>query len=91
MAYDVTGLRRYAYGGRVGTKTYSLWHYVTPDTAATVEAANYFNSATSLLRKADVIEAVMVTGGTPVTKRYIVTSVDDAATVTIALQTTTAG
>jgi hypothetical protein len=91
MAFDTAGLRRYAYGGRVLTKTYSLWHYATPDTAATVEAANYFNSATSQLRKGDLIEAVMVTGGTPVTKRYVVTSADDAATVTVALQVTTAG
>jgi hypothetical protein len=91
MAYDIAGLRRYAYGGRVGTKTYALWHYATGDTAATVEGAGYFNSATALLRKGDVIEASMVVAGTPVSKRYIVTSADDAAVVVIALQATTAG
>lgn len=91
MAYDSAGLRRFAYGGRVSTKTYGIWHYATADAAATVEGSGYFNSATAQLRKGDIIMALMVTGGTPVLKNYVVTSADGAGTVVVALQATTAG
>lgn len=94
MAYATEGLRRIGYGGSVGNgagSVRSLWHYATNDAAATVEAANYFNSEAAQFTKGDVIEASMVLGGTPVTKRYIVTSATGAATVTVAIQTATAG
>lgn len=92
MAYSVTNLRRKNYGAPLSSsvRPISEWSYVTADTAATVETAAYFNTAYNLLSKGDVIEAVMVMGGTPVAKRYVVTASSSTA-VTIALQTTTAG
>ena len=91
MAFLIAGLRRVDYGGNNTVTSTGLFHYGTPDAAATVEAANYFNSATALLQKGDVILATMVVTGTPILKQYIVTSATAAATVTVALQTTTAG
>jgi|GEM_PF-6497733 len=93
-------LQRFAMGGRIAdagarydTSKY-LHHYVTADTAAVVEAANYFDAAT-FLQRGDVIIATMNNGvgTTPVVKMYVVTaaiSYGDAHNV-IALQTTTAG
>ena len=91
MAFAIGGLRRFDYGGNNGTTSTGLFAYGTADAAATVEASDYFNSATALLQKGDIIFASMVVGGTPVLKSYIVTSATGAAAVTVALQTTTAG
>lgn len=94
MAYAAAGLRRQEHRGAVGNGDGSVtseWAYDTNDTAAVVEAANYFNSAAALFSKGDTIEAVMARGGTPVLKKYVVTSATGATTVVIALQTTTAG
>jgi len=101
MAYNATyGLTRIAYLGFYGDATTpgqpatakSIWGYVTADTAATVEGAGYFPAASLYTSVAvgDVIEAVMVVGGTPVKKTYVVTASTSSA-ITIALQTTTAG
>ncbi len=72
----------------------SQWGYVTADTAATVETAGYFNAANGgavvNVVKGDIIDAVMNIGGTPVMKSYIVTAAGPSS-VTIALQSTTAG
>jgi hypothetical protein len=72
----------------------STYGFATVDAAATVEAANYFNAATELVR-GDVIFASMNNGvgATPVAKIYVVTTAiknGDAANA-IALLTTTAG
>ena len=99
MAYSATyGLTRqsnalgfYLDAGQVYPSQVSRWGYATADTAATVEGGGYFNPAPTILAKGDIIEAVMVLGGTPVHKTYVVTSASGAATVVIALQTTTAG
>lgn len=94
MAFDIAGLRRLAPRGAVGNgagSVTSAWAYDSNDAAATVEAANYFNSAADSFAKGDTIDAVMARGGTPVRKSYVVTSATGAATVTVALQTTTAG
>jgi len=72
--------------GNVGHCAY----YWTTDAAAAIEAANYFNSAWERLPKGTRLEAVMVTGGTPVTKTYVVTA-SSASGVTIAIQVATAG
>jgi hypothetical protein len=94
MAYKAEGLRRLTYGGAVGNgvgSVRSVFHYADTDAAATVEAANYFNSAAKDFVKGDIIKASLALGGTPVLKQYIVTSATGASPVTIALQTTTAG
>lgn len=44
---------------------FSLWHYTTTDTAATVDTTGYFNTAADMLRVGDVIMANVDTGGTP--------------------------
>jgi hypothetical protein len=94
MAFDQAGLRRTTHRGAVGNgdgSVTSSWAYDTNDTAAVVEAANYFNTAAPQFAKGDTIDAVMVRGGTPVRKSYVVTSATAAATVVVALQTATAG
>lgn len=42
----------------------TLWHYTTTDTAATVDSAQYFNSAVDMLRVGDMILVQASTGGT---------------------------
>jgi hypothetical protein len=69
----------------------AMWLYGTDDAAATVEAAGYFNGARGNLAVGDMIDASMVNGGTPVSKRYVVTAVPASGNVTVALQATTAG
>lgn len=64
--------------------------YITPDAAAVVEAAGYFNAAAARLPKNTVIQAVMAADGTPVLKHYVVT-VNSGATVTVAVQTVATG
>lgn len=68
----------------------SLWMFATSDTAATVEGANYFNSWVTDLVIGSVIFAAMAIGGTPKFKTYMVTA-NNGTTVTVSLQTTTAG
>ncbi len=101
MAYNPTyGLTRIAFLGYSGDATSpgnpgtqkTLWGYVTADTAATVETGGYFPAASlgQSLAVGDIIMASMVVTGTPVNKQYVVT-VATTSTITIALQTTTAG
>ncbi len=63
---------------------FTLWHYTTPDTAAAVIAANYFNNAASMLRVNDLIITNVNTGGTAATNFYVVTA-NNGTTVTVAL------
>lgn len=91
MPYADGSLRLIEYGPRVSNIANRIHMYSTADAASVVEAANYFNSATRFLQKADIIMALMATGGTPVLKQYVVTSATGAATVTVALQSTAAG
>lgn len=62
----------------------SLYFYATGDTVANLLAANYFNGATKMLNKGDVILAACVLGGTPTTTHLVVTSAKGAAVVTVA-------
>lgn len=94
MAYNEIGLRRMTYGGASGSgdgSVGSYWDYATTDAASVVEGSGYFNSATTHLKKGDVINARMALGGTPVKKEYIVTSATGAATVVIAIQAPAVG
>lgn len=105
MAFTLSQLRRndiFAqisdYSGRPDTTTY-IYSYRTTDTAATVETAGYFDTATmqgnQFLQHGDIINAVMVdtVSGSVVYKNYVITAAilyGDAHN-TISLQTTTAG
>jgi hypothetical protein len=59
MAYLAKNLSVLAYANG-----FTLWHYTTPDTAATVDTAGYFNDAALVLRVGDMIFANVETGGT---------------------------
>lgn len=63
---------------------FTLWHYTTPDAAAAVITANYFNNAASMLRVNDLIITNVNTGGVSATNFYIVTA-NNGTTVTVAL------
>ena len=52
MAYDASNLSALTYANG-----FSLWHYKTPDPAADVDNAGYFNEAASMLRVGDFIFA----------------------------------
>ena len=53
---------------------FTLWHYTTADTIATVNTAGYFNDASHLMNVGDLIEAYTSTGGTAVMSRCLVLS-----------------
>jgi hypothetical protein len=59
MAYLSKNLSVLAYANG-----FTLWHYTTPDTAATVDTAGYFNAASEMLRIGDMILANVETDGT---------------------------
>jgi len=63
MAFDRANLARL---GSNNTGAGALWLYQTTDTAATVNTAGYFNSASGEMNVNDIIFSVSATGGTPV-------------------------
>ena len=58
MAYNAKNLSVLAYANG-----FTLWHYTTADTAATVDTEDYFNDAATMLRAGDMIFANVDTGG----------------------------
>lgn len=64
---------------------FTLWHYVTSDDDITVPG--YFNAASDIIRRNDLIIANIDTDGTvggPLTQFYVVTDVSDDS-VSVAL------
>ncbi len=59
MAYSPNNLSVLAY-----SNGFTLWHYTTADTAATVDTAGYFNTASDMVRVGDMVFANCATGGT---------------------------
>jgi hypothetical protein len=59
MAYSPKNLSALAYANG-----FTLWHYKTPDVAADVDNAGYFNGAASMLRAGDFVFANVNTGAT---------------------------
>ncbi len=57
MAYNAKNLSVLAYANG-----FTLWHYTTADTAATVDSAGYFDDAATMLRAGDMIFANVDTG-----------------------------
>lgn len=85
MAYNAVGFRTVSTGGAIsagGGSVKSIHSYATNDTLATVLASGYFNSATGLLAKGDIILIHGDVDGTPYVDSAIVTSATAAATVT---------
>jgi len=62
---------------------FTLWHYTSTDNNTAVTAGGYFNSASDMLRKGDLIIANVDTGGTQANKQYFVSNVASGV-VTIA-------
>lgn len=60
MAFAAEDLSVLAYAN-----VFTLWHYTTPDSAAEVDSAGYFNAAADMLRVGDMILANVDTDGTP--------------------------
>ncbi len=51
---------------------FTLWHYTTVDTAATVDTAGYFNDASDMLRVGDMVFANTDTEGAPAGGIFII-------------------
>ncbi len=65
---------------------FTLWHYTTTDNNTVVTTAAYFNTASDMLRKGDLIIANVDTGGTQANKQYFVSNVTNGVvTITTAL------
>lgn len=88
MALNTQSLARVCATPYAAGESKSIYHYCTADTVAAVIASGYFNGATKILRKGDIIEAACVLDGTPTTCKVIVTSATGAATVTTAVPIT---
>jgi hypothetical protein len=68
MAFDSSNLSVLAYANN-----FTLWHYASVDNSGTITGANYFNSASEMMRVGDLMVINIDTDGTPSTKFYIVT------------------
>ena len=69
MAFDPSNLSVMGYANG-----FTLWHYTTPDPAATVDTTGYFDAAADMLRVGDFILANTSTGGTPAHGIFVVLS-----------------
>lgn len=88
MAFEIRNLRKVqdlpynTTGGAV-----QRWGYATPDAAATVLTAGYFNGAASRLKVNDIIEVVAVAGGVGVLVFAKVTAVPSGGNITVTSNT----
>lgn len=80
MAFKASNLSVLAYANN-----FTLWHYISPDICATIEASGYFNSAVDMLRISDLLIINTDEDGTPKTINYIVEG-NDGSAVTIVRQ-----
>lgn len=79
MAYKSADLSVLAYANN-----FTLWHYTTIDSTASVTGAGYFNSAADMMRVGDLIVINIDTDGTPSTKLYVVTgNTGSVVTITV--------
>jgi len=70
MAFNFQGLNRV-----VGALSADLWFYATSETVSDVTAAGYFNGASDMLAKGDVI--IVADSSTPATATLVVSSSKD--------------
>ncbi|MBP1296618.1 hypothetical protein [Bradyrhizobium elkanii] len=84
MALDKNSLARLGSVPYAAADAVSLFLYATNDTVTQCIASGYFNGSTKTLRKGDLILISAVNGGTPTCSLCVVTSADNAATVTTA-------
>lgn len=69
MAYQSKDLSVLAYANG-----FTLWHYATPDAAATVGANGYFNAAADMLRVGDILIANLAVSGSPKAGLFLVST-----------------
>lgn len=69
MAYESKNLSVLAY-----SNGFTLWHYASTDTAATLDTAGYFNEAGDMLRTGDMIMANVETATAPKAGIFLVAS-----------------
>lgn len=69
MAYQSKDLSVLAYANG-----FTLWHYTTADAATAVDAAGYFNAASTMLRVGDIIVANVDTAATMKAGLFLVSS-----------------
>lgn len=67
MAYQSKDLSVLAYANG-----FTLWHYATADSAATIDSTGYFNAACDMLRAGDIVIANVDTGSTPKAGLFLV-------------------
>lgn len=79
-AFDATNMNR------VHAGTVTVWAYKSNDLLATIVASGYFNAFTEQLRQGDTILISADLDGTPARDSAIVSSADNAATVTVAVK-----
>lgn len=84
MALTRANLVRTSNAPYAAGKPKSKYSYTTDDTTTQVLASGYFNSATDVLNKGDIIICHCAQGGTPTMTMCTVTSASQAATVTVA-------
>jgi hypothetical protein len=80
MAFAAAAFTLKSQDRKTGTRR---WAYFTTDVLATVVAGGYFNTMASQLRRRDVIEAHVDTGGTPSFEILMVSSNSGATPVTV--------
>ena len=71
---------------RVHSGTVTIWAYKSNDTVAAITASGYFNTYTDYLRQGDQILISGDLDGTPARESAMVSSADNAATVTVAVK-----
>ena len=81
MAHVTTALQRY-HQSHLSGSFMSWFHYATNDTAAEVQAANFFNDSADTQKVGDVIEAIVDADGTPAFVRLRVAT-NDGTNVTV--------
>ena len=74
MAFEIKNLSVLAYANG-----FTLWHYTTPDAAAVVDTAGYFNSAADMLHVGDMVLANVATASTPQNGVFAIVSVASGA------------
>ncbi|GAA0595377.1 hypothetical protein [Caenispirillum bisanense] len=64
---------------------FTLWHYASADTAATIAAAGYFNRAAEMINPGDLMIVTSATGTAPTTALARVSAVANGVVSTAAL------
>lgn len=85
MSFNIRSLVLYASCPVDTNKAVNFYKYATPDAAATVLTAGYFNDARSKLKVNDAIEIVAVANGTGDQLRVTVTAAPASGNVTVAV------